>query len=165
MITCPPCPVEQPTVAQPANTTVPQSIARTEVPRGRQNVGPLVGSGPVVPRHPEPPNAWIGRRRSNGRSAIDWIQAGPTRQFRRAQSERITEVDRIPIGKPVQVEPARQPNGIFLGKPPLLRIISTDFDGSPSRSAPACPRARTRASRCFPACRPEDHRRSGSRPN
>jgi hypothetical protein len=32
------------------------------------------------------------------------------------EPERITEIDRIPAGKPVQVEPTRQPDGVFLGE-------------------------------------------------
>ena len=32
----------------------------------------------------------------------------------REQAERITEVDRIPVGKPVEVEPSREPDRIFL---------------------------------------------------
>jgi hypothetical protein len=34
----------------------------------------------------------------------------------REQPERIREIDRIAARKPVQVEPTRQPDGVFLGE-------------------------------------------------
>jgi hypothetical protein len=41
----------------------------------------------------------------------------------RAQPKRITEIDRVAVGKPVEVEAAGEPDGIFLGKPPGFRIV------------------------------------------
>ena len=40
-----------------------------------------------------------------------------------AKAKRVAEVDRIPIGKPIEVEPPGEPDGIFLGKPPRPRIV------------------------------------------
>jgi hypothetical protein len=39
-----------------------------------------------------------------------------TRVSNRAEPERIREIDRIAAGKPIQVEPTCQPDGVFLGE-------------------------------------------------
>jgi len=38
------------------------------------------------------------------------------------QSKRIPEIDRIPVCKPIQIQPTREPNEIFLGKRSPRRI-------------------------------------------
>lgn len=44
-------------------------------------------------------------------------------QAHRAQPKRIREVHRIPARKPVQVQPAREPDEVFLGEAPGDRVI------------------------------------------
>ena len=45
---------------------------------------------------------------------------------RNAQPKRIREVDRIPVGKPVEIEPPREPDRIFLGNASRDRIVVSE---------------------------------------
>ena len=69
-------------------------------------------------------------RRRSGRHDGDSLGEGHGTAYpnwtvddQRAEPKRIREVDRIPAGIPIQIEPARQPDRIFLGELPGYGIV------------------------------------------
>jgi len=72
-------------------------------------------------------NVLIGPRLKNFAGAVASARSFPiTTGILRTQPKRITEIHRIPRRVPIQVEPAREADGVFLGEapvpPPVLRL-------------------------------------------
>ncbi len=50
-----------------------------------------------------------------------------------AEPEWIREVDWVPFRKPIQIEPARQADGVFLREPPARGVVVSRFSGNVTR--------------------------------
>ena len=84
-------------------------------------------TGDHVVGHPASPTNGLRSRDAAVREATDVGRILPQQSvavrpvdviLRRAQSKRIREIDRIPVSKPVEIQPPGEANGIFLGKCP-----------------------------------------------